>query len=211
MLPIAVLMLVWSNYHTSIFGYIIFLGFFIDLALQQIRHRAPIRTWLLWLFWGVVVVAIGFLNPSLSHPIIGALTFSPEWKPIIDEYKSALMYQNLPAFYALIAVFLVTLVPLLKNRQFGLLFICLFLGFNSAIMSRLVTPSGIAILCIFAWAVSEIDVRTQLQHMPRVLSRVIAASVVLIFIVALGSSVYITRSYMEENRNPSRFPVDVAS
>jgi hypothetical protein len=40
MLPIVALMLVWSNYHSSIFGYIIFFGYFVDIALRQIHDRA---------------------------------------------------------------------------------------------------------------------------------------------------------------------------
>ena len=75
MLPIVGFMMVWSNYHTPIIGYIIFFGLFTDLALQQIRQRAPINTWLLWLFWGLAVVAVGFLQPGLNHPVIAAIFF----------------------------------------------------------------------------------------------------------------------------------------
>lgn len=212
MLSIVALMLIWSNYHTSIFGYIIFFGLFIDLALQQIRQQVPISTWVKWLLWGMAVVAVGFLNPGWNHPVLSALSFAPEWKDIIEEYKSALLYLNVPAIYSLIVVSIATLVLLLRNRQFGLLFICLLLSFYAVNMSRLVTPGGIVILCAFAWAVSEIDIQKRLQRMPQALNRVIGGGIALIFIVSLASSVYIARSYMAENRNlTTLFPVDVAN
>lgn len=211
MLPILLLMVVWSNYHTSIFGYIIFFGFFIDLALHQIQQRAPVGTWLKWLMWGLALLAVGFFQPGFNHPVIDTFSFAPEWKALILEYQSALLYRNVPAMYSLIIVTLVTLALLLRKRLFGLLFICLFLGVNSINMSRLVTPSGIVILCIFAWVVSEIHIRSRLQKMPRSLSRTIGAGVALVFIISLASSVYIARSYMKENRVATLFPEDVAN
>ena len=210
MLPIATLMLVWSNYHSSILGYIIFFGLFIDLALQQIRQGATSDTWVKWLLWGLLVVAVGFIQPGFSHTIIGALFFPPEWKTLILEYQSPLLYKNVPAIYSLIAICLITVVLLIKNRQFGLLFISLLLIYLSLTMSRMVTPSGIVILCVFAWTVSEIDIRSRLQQMPTALSRITGVAVGLVFFVSLVSSVDIARSYMKENRIPSLFPVDVA-
>jgi len=211
MLSIVVLMLVWSNYHTSIFGYIIFFGFFIDLALEQIRQRAPRSTWLKWLLWGLAVFVVGFLKPGMHHSGIGAFFFSSEWKALIQEYHSALVYRSIPAIYSLIVIYFVTLALLMRNRQFGLLFICALLGYYSFTMSRLVTPSGIVILCTFAWAASEIDVRNQLQHMPQALRGVIGAIVMLVFIISLASSVYVAREYMKQNRIATQFPVDVTN
>jgi len=171
MLPIVALMLVWSNYHTSIFGYIIFFGFFIDLALEQIRLRVSITHWVKWLLWGLAVVAVGFLKPGFGHPVIGALTFAPEWKSLILEYKSSLFYQNIPAIYSLIVVSLVTLYLLFRNRQFGLLFVSSLLIYYSVGMVRLVSPSGIVVLCVFAWAVSEFDVQSSLQQKSHIFGR----------------------------------------
>ncbi len=211
MLSIALLMLFWSNYHSSIFGYIIFFGFFTDLAILQVKQRATIGIWLKWLIWGLVIVAVGFLQPGFHHPIIGAFSFSPEWKNLILEYQSALLYWKVPAMYSLIALYVVTLVLLVRKRQIGLIFICLLLGYNSLNMSRLVTPSGIVILCIFAWAMSEVDIRARLQSMSQGTSRIAGAVITLIFIISLGSSVYIARSYMKENRIATLFPEDIVN
>jgi hypothetical protein len=211
MLSIMALMWLWSNYHTSIFGYVIFLGFFIDLAVQQIRQRSPGSIWLKWLLWGMAIFAVGFLKPGFSHPVIGIIFFDPEWKTWIQEYQSALVLKHIPAVYSLVVISLITVIVLLRNRQFGLLFICLFLSFHSVNMSRLVTPSGIVILCIFAWAMSELDVKSRIQHMPQHLNQVFGAGVAVIFIISLASSVYIARSHMAENRIATLFPEDVAN
>jgi hypothetical protein len=89
MLSIVALMLIWTNYHTSIFGYVIFFGFFVDLAIQQIRQQASFNTWIKWMSWGLAVFVVGFLHPGMGHPGIGAFFFSPEWKTHIQEYQSA--------------------------------------------------------------------------------------------------------------------------
>ena len=78
-------------------------------------------------------------------------------------------------------------------------------------MARLVTPSGIVILCIFAWMMSQIDLGHQLQRLPQSLSRMIGGTVMVLFVLALASSVKVARSYMEENRiSGFIFPKDVA-
>jgi len=211
MLPIVALMLVWTNYHSPIFGYIIFFGYFIDIALQQMRDRAPASTWLQWLGWGLAIVAVGFLRPGLTHPLVNLLFFSPEWKNLIQEYQSAILYREVAAIYSLIAIVLITLVLLLRNRQFGLLFVCALLIFFSVDMARLVTPSGIVILCVFAWMVSEIDQGLELQRLPQSLRHVIGGIVIVFFVLSLASSVKVARSYMLENRTSGlMFPKDVA-
>lgn len=210
MLPIVALMLVWSNYHSPIFGYIIFFGYFIDIALQQIHDRAPMDAWLKWLGWGLSVFAVGFLHPGFGHSMIGIFFFPAEWKNLIQEYQSAVLYRDVAAIYALIAVALVTMVLLLRNRQFGLLFVCALLVFYAVDMARLVTPSGIVILCVFAWMVSEIDLGHQLQRLPPSLSRVIGGTVIILSVLSLSSAVNLARSYMVENRTSGlNFPEDV--
>ena len=211
MLPIVALMFVWSNYHTSIFGYIIFFGYFVDTALQQIHDRPPPSIWMQWLGWGLAVVAVGFLQPGFNHPLVGFLYFSPEWKNLIQEYQSAVLYLGMSAIYSLIAIALVTLVLLLRNRRFGLLFVCVLLIFFSVDMARLVTPSGIVILCVFAWMVVEIDLGNQLQRLPPILSHAIGGTVTVLFVLSLATAVNQARLYMDENRfSPMLFPKYIA-
>jgi len=210
MLPVVALMLVWSNYHSPIFGYIIFFGYFIDIALQQLHDRASFRTWLKWLVWGLAVFAVGFLHPGFNHSVISSLLFPSEWKSLIQEYQSAVLYREVAAIYALIAIALVTLVLSLRNRQFGLLFVCAFLIISSVDMVRLVTPNGIVILCVFAWMVSEIDLGYQLQRLPSSLSRTIGGFVIILLVLSFSSAVEQARSFMVENRTSNaNFPKDV--
>ena len=130
---------------------------------------------------------------------------------LIQEFQSAILYREVAAIYALIVIVLVTMALLLQKRQFGLLFVCAVLIYFSVEMARLVTPSGIVILCIFAWMMSQIDLGHQLQRLPQSLSRMIGGTVMVLFVLALASSVKVARSYMEENRiSGFLFPKDVA-
>lgn len=212
MLPILILMLLWANYHSPIFGYIIFCGYFFDIALKQLREKAPKKTWIQWLGWGLAVVAAGFLHRGFNHALISFLNFSPEWKGLIQEFQSAVMYREVAAVYTLVALAMVTSVSLFLQRHYGLLFICLFLGYFSFDMVRLVTPSGIVILCIFAWTMSEIDLKLRLKNLPKGLSQAIGVTVAIFFLLALTSSLRLARSYMVENRiSGILFPSDVVN
>lgn len=211
MLPILALMLLWCNYHSPIFGYIIFFGYFVDIALQQTHNRATMGTWLKWLGWGLAVVAVGFLNPGLNHPLVQLFFFSPEWKDLIQEYQSAILYRELAAVYALIAITLITLALLLWKRQFGLLIVCGLFIFFAAMMARLVTPGGIAILSIFAWMVSEIDLEDQLRRLPEKLVRAAGGAVMVLWVLSIATGVNMAREFMDENRTSANFfPKDVA-
>jgi len=210
LLPIIALMLVWTNYHSPIFGYIIFFGYFVDIALLQLHERAPVRAWIQWLGWGIVIVAVGFLKPGFNHPLIQLLHFSPEWKSLIQEYQSAFAYRDVAAIYSLIAIAFFTLVVLLRNRQFGLFIVSVLLILFSIDMIRLVAPSGIAILCIFAWVASEIDFDFQLQRLPRALNHVVGSTVIILFVLSLFSTVHLARIFMVENKTSGlMFPKDV--
>ena len=87
-LPMVLLMWIWTSYHSSIIGYVIFLGFFLDVAVDQFKSKASLGVWTKWLLWGLLIVAVGFINPGLSHPVLQALTFPEEWKTSIMEYRT---------------------------------------------------------------------------------------------------------------------------
>jgi len=211
MLPIAGLMLIWSNYHTSsIFGFVIFFGLFLDLAIHQFRQNAPKSAWSMWLIWGLIVVAMGFINPSVSHPVIRALTFAPDWKNIITEYQTDYQLRDIPVIFSLLVASLGTIILLFRKRQFGLLLICLILGFSSIDMARLISPSGIVILCIFTWSVSEIDLQSAIEHISPALGRVLTGCLALVAICSLSTSIYFAYIYMLENQATTQFPEDVA-
>ena len=155
LLPMVVLMLVWGNYHSPIFGYVIFFGFFLDCAIAQFEIRSPALVWLKWFGWGMAILAVGFLNPEFSHPVIQSGTFSSEWKILINEYlPPAPFLKSVPGFYVLILTFVLALVLAYRQRQFGLLVVCLVFIYSATMMQRMVTPSGIIIVMVTAQLLS---------------------------------------------------------
>lgn len=203
MLAIAVLMLVWNNYHSSIFGYIVFMGLFIDLGLNQIKQGAAFSAWLKWSGWGLLIVGLGFVNPSMTHPLIAAITFPDEWKSLIQEYNSPLMYKNVPSLYVLIFIAFVTLFLCWKQKLYGYLFICVFLLINAATMARLVAPTGLVVLCIFALVATQLDYSRLLETGNRYFRVAIPLGAVLVFVVPLLNSVINARAFVAQNRETS--------
>ena len=155
MWPVLLLMTFWSNYHTPIFGYVVLAGFFLDVASANLRQGQDLRWWLNWMVWGLLVLAVGLLTPTATHPLWALVTFSAEWKTLIQEYETPALYADVVAMYALIAITAATLALLLRNKQFGSLLIWLVLTYNAMFTARLVAPAGIIMLCLFARAVTQ--------------------------------------------------------
>jgi hypothetical protein len=208
MLPIAVLMLVWTNYHFAIFGYIIFCGLFIELGLKQIGDRSPAKTWGKWLAWGLLIVAVGVLNPSFSHPLLHLIFFPDEWKTVIAEYQSALRYKNFPAIYVLVFIAVTTLMLLVRQRSFGYLFVSVVLLSNAAMMLRIVAPAGIVLLCIFAFAMSQSQLKSMLSNASPKRLRILGFIALIVFLVPLLNSVIQARVAVQ-SRFAYYFPVQM--
>jgi hypothetical protein len=199
-LPIALLMLFWTNYHSSVLGYIIFFGFFVDAAVLQLKGKAALSDWAKLLAWGLVVLGVGMLNRGFHPPVIGALQFAPEWKDYIQEYVSAGVYNNVVGIYGMALVALLTMGLAAKQRKFGYLIVTLVLTYSSIRMVRLITPSGIIILCFFASLASDLDIKAALQRSSQALRRSTAIAAGLVVLTALYSVVSLARDYMEENK-----------
>ncbi|MFC1605831.1 hypothetical protein ACFL33_03090 [Pseudomonadota bacterium] len=200
LIPIVVLMWVWSNYHTSVLGYVIFFGFFIDAAVLQLRQKAGVSTWLKWLVWGMVVVGAGFLTRSYGHSVIGALRFAPEWKGMIQEYQSAALYQVVPPIYGMLIIALATMALAIWRRKYGYLIVSGILIFHSLQTSRLVTPSGIIVICFFASLLSEINLKETISALRKPIRTIMGGGILVIFSVSLAYAVYSARAIMDENR-----------
>jgi hypothetical protein len=210
MLPIIGFMWLWNNYHQPIFGYIIFFAYFIDIALKQLHDRAPPRVWLQWLGWGIAIVAVGFLTPDLKHPLEVVLFSPPEGKELIGEFWYYDPYLASAAFYGLIAITAVTLALLAWKRQFGLLIVCFVLVFHSVDIPRIIVPSGIVILCAFAWMMSEFDLEDRLRHASTFHRNALGSLVFALVVIFLVSGVNGARSFMVQNESSRvRYPEDV--
>ncbi len=199
MLPIAALMLVWTNYHSAIFGYVIFFGVFLDYGVKLVSQRAPLGQWGKWLAWGGIVVGVGFLNPGFAHPLISMLVFPEEWKTLIMEYQSPLMYKNVPPMYLFALMTLTTLVLLVRQRRAGYFVVVGVLSFYAVSMARIVTPAGILILCIFAQALSSQDLRAAVSQASRRKRKLLGWAALLVFLVPLLNDVLTARAFVQQN------------
>jgi hypothetical protein len=200
MWPIVVLMAVWTNSHSPIFGYVIFFGLFVDFALRQIQDRSPVRVWTEWLAWGLAVFAVGFANPNLSHPVWRRFQFSPEWKEVIGEYRSIAAYSGDIEMYLLGIFTLLTLALLVWQKKWGHLIVSLILLYVAIDMSRLVTPFGIVMLCMFSQVIVESRLVEKAKRWPSNRQALISGACVLLVGGGIWLSVGRAAGFMEENR-----------
>jgi hypothetical protein len=206
--PIALFILLWSNYHSSIIGYIIFFGLFIDIGAKLIKEKQGLNPWLTWAGWGVLLVTVGALNPSLTHPVYGALTFSDIWKHYILEYHSPLVvHRGNPSIYLLACLAGLTLVLAALQRKFGYLTCGAVLLYAAMSMSRMVTPSGIVFLCMFAHVISDSTLQNRLKAKQNKQLRLILIASLAGFVIPMLGSVASVRAAMLDNHNlTDRFP-----
>jgi hypothetical protein len=168
-LPMALLMLVWTNYHTSVIGYVIFAGFFLDCAVSQFKSRVPAAVWATWFGLGVLVVAAGFLNPGFEHPILGSISFPSQYKLWINEYLPPAPFDKYRSA-GMAAVLTFTLIVLLlayRQRKFGFLFIAAILIYSAFMMRRMIAPAGIVITLMGASLIAADDFRSRLYAFGR--------------------------------------------
>ncbi|MEJ8568206.1 hypothetical protein [Elongatibacter sediminis] len=204
--PVALLLWIWTNYHSPIIGYVIFFGLFIDIAWRLIKEKGGAPEWAKWAGWGIVLVGVGFLNASLSHPVIGMLRFPAEWKFYIQEYGPPLAHLHFVWFYVLMAVAVLTLALSVKQRRIGYLLISVVLIYGAITMARMVAPAGLVVLAILAHLLADAWQSRRTSNQPSLPSWTVYAAVVLVLIPLL-SGVQMARDFMRENRTSwSRFP-----
>jgi hypothetical protein len=145
------------------------------------------------------------LNPSFSHPFLQMIFFPDEWKTLIMEYQSPLLYKNVPAMYVLILISITTLILLVRQHLFGYLFISIVLLSNAAMMVRIVTPAGIVLLCFFAFAMSQPQLKSMMSGASPQRLRIIGFFALIIFLVPLTNSVIQARAAVQ-NRFAYYFP-----
>ena len=216
MLPIVLLIGVWTNYHNAVLAYVIFFGLFVDTAIRFLRERAGSGDWLKWAGWGLAVVAVGALKPGFRHPILSYFYFSPEWKSLILEYSPLSAKLAVTSAVADLGIYVVglmaaaTLLMVAFRRQYGLLVTCCLLVYFAIDMSRLVTPNGIAMLCFFAWMASEPDTISGLRRLPRWATVAVGVTALGFFAACMYSVVWSAHQNMVMNRTyTTGFPKDV--
>jgi hypothetical protein len=210
--PIALFLLFWINYHSAILGYVIFFGLFIDIGFKLIKEKAEKNSWLSWAGWGVILVAIGFINSSMAHPVYGSLTFPEVWKGLIEEYQSPLASKQPVSVYILVMIAVTTLAMAAKQRKFGYL-VCggIFL-YSGLTMVRMITPTGIIFLGMFAHLLSNTKIKSTFESQSSVQLILPLLLSIAIFFIPLWENITYVRNAMQENRSYTHlFPERLAS
>lgn len=209
-LPIALLLWFWSNYHEPILGYVIFFGYFVDVAARHIRERAPFSAWVRWSAWGGAVVAVGALVPGFRHPAFHRLSYDPEWSGLLSELQSALVLKDVSVNYVLLAIALIALVLSIRQRRIGYIAVLCILLYAAMTVVRMVTPSMLVISCIFAHVVSESNWKATLQSASTRVRFTYGLLVLILSALPLWFAVDFARHFMQENRySHLRYPSDI--
>jgi hypothetical protein len=207
------LMWAWSFYHSSVVGYVIFFGYFLDCAVAQWKSGEPMGVWVKWFGWGVLILAVGFLNPSFSHPLIEAMIFPAEWKILIKEYwVLKVNFQAAVGTNVLIVVALLTPVIALKQRRFGYVVVWAVLAYSAIMMRRMVTPAGIVIVLLAAQLLVSGNYLQQIQPAGE---RKRVKLMWFVLVVAIGVTVYTNirgaQFFLKENQlQLRRYPAAIA-
>jgi hypothetical protein len=211
MLPIAALMLVWSNYHSSVVGYVIFAGLFLDAAVFQLHDRAGAGTWLRWLAWGMVVLLVGFLNLGLSHPLLDAITFPSGWKSIIHEYLPLQSFgKTNPGMYLVALLALLTPLLAFRQRRYGFLLIWVVLAYAAVSMQRMLTPAGLVIFLLLTYLLVKEQFPGNWTIAGKKRTGLAGVFCLLLVGGALYASVAQGLNFMRENKQPvTRHPVSL--
>lgn len=203
MLPLFVLMVVWSNYHSAVFGYVLLFGMFVDSAVAMWRARARRIEWIGWAGWGTLIVLAGFINPSFTHTIITLLAFADEWKTLIQEYEPPLLYAGIAGLYVCLAMAIFAVALGVAARRPGLLFVCVLLLSNALDTARLVAPAGILIMALIPllWRESHRPANTPIVPQR---SRLAIPALALLTAIPLGSALHLAYTYANEHAAAAR-------
>lgn len=206
--PIALLLAAWSAYHSSILGYVIFFGLFVDIAVRLLRDGGQLREWVLWCLWGLVLVSVGFANASLSHPLISTLQFSDKWNIYISEYHAPSDYLKYFAVHIFLLCTLAAIAGALIMKRFGYLLILAVFVYSGFTMARMVAPAMIVVLLIFSDLYTDFLKRSGPRNHQRLGQGLVTLLMIVLCGLSLFQSVRASRSFMEENRSSwTKFPV----
>jgi hypothetical protein len=151
-LLIALLLLIWTNYHSVVFGYIVFFGLYIDVAITNFREktwsRGEVRKWCLS---GFLLVLVGFINPFGNHGVLSVMNLGEEWTLYIKEYENIFFILSEPFSRPLLAFWLAIMIVLgVRQKQYGYLLVLTIFAIGAIKYSRLLVPAGIVLFLIVA-------------------------------------------------------------
>ena len=152
---VAGLMLIWTNLHAAIIGYVIFFGFYSQIFLDQLTQRKYRYITTFLLPSGLLLVAVGFINPDGQHPMLAAMQFSPEWSEMIAEHQPfSTRFDRFSQIYFVWPVVMFALFILLATKEFGLAVTVLVFAIASwdriRMLSFLVITVGYSLIIVSA-------------------------------------------------------------
>lgn len=167
LLPIAILLFAWTQYHTPVLGYVVIFGLFLDVGLKKILAKDDSVSWKFWLSWGMAIFFMGFKLPEFHHFLPATLSFmGQDWSRYIGEYSYAASYYEFNRVVNLswMLSLYVSIWSLIKKR-YGFAFISLFLLYFSLSSSRLVAPAALINLCLLAFYLGEVEYEKLKKHL----------------------------------------------
>ncbi len=161
--------LIWTNYHTAIFGYMVFFALFVDKALQKLTqpNKKPYFSWRSWIFWGSVLFFVGFLNPDLQHQLFSGLNFSStKWEQYILEHRpTSIIYPNNILLNIIAILSLYTIFGLIILKQYGSAFVGILFFLLFWKYARFIAPSSLYLLLMFSYVSSKVNIISIYQHL----------------------------------------------
>jgi len=192
LLLISLLLLFWVNYHTPVFGYVIIFGLFVDKAIKKLTQEDDSWSWGHWIKWGLIIFMIGFVNLEGSHFFISMLMFvGSDFGKYIQEYMPAYEVFEIDRMVHLSwVVSLVLVVVSWLRKQYGFIFIVIFLLYFSINMSRLIPTVALINFCILAYYLSQVSFKHDvLKFKPLVVGMI---SIIYIMVTSLSLYTLVT-------------------
>ena len=200
MVPILLLMLLWSNYHSPVFGYVVFSGLFLDIGLRLLREKAPVAEWVRAFAWGLAILLVGVFRPGFGHPLLGMRTFMAEWKPHIQEFTAPTFMLDTPIPYLLMPVAAVLLIALLLQRKFGLLVVTAIFTYAALTIGRMVAPAALVCAVLIPLVYRDALRTAALPARKVTRTNVYNLGMTVLAVATLATGFWFARAMVEENR-----------
>ena len=133
------LQLLWTNFHmTSVFGYVLLAAIYLEYLRDFYwKRRQDLKYLFFILGMGVLTLGVGFLNPSIQHPLLEVLQIDDRWSFWIKEFLPS-SFSDLStyrkSFWALVVL---TFLGLIYKRSYGALLVLATLSYKGWTMNKL--------------------------------------------------------------------------
>jgi hypothetical protein len=219
---ISLLLVFWTAYHTSIIGYIIIFGLFLDKAINKLFNKDESFNWALWFFWGGIIFSTGFIKLNEpyfigQHFIIDAINvMSDDFGKYTQEYKESysLYSTNILVHVSWVLSIYVAIWSLIK-KQYGFIFIIALLTYFSWSINRMVTVVMLVNMCILALYISQLSLSDYMKNIRSSVRKSMFIASLFIALMAYYNLIKDAYSSINEDQNKQlilekRYPVQVA-